>query len=196
MENPFAMPTAAAPAPQPTPTPAPVAQPAPVAPAASYGDDPFGAPAPQADRPRVLDMLGRLLLIMPKKIETVPNKKKPGTTQERMTADVIVLDGGPLAYGGAPEKPKPIPHTKTGQIPMKVTALYISQVGLVSQCQPYLLNYLAKNGGKTMALGRLDLGEAKDAESNPPYLLRSATPEEAQVARAWLAANPAPDPFA
>lgn len=190
MTNPFALdtpPTAPVQA-------APVQQAAPVAPAASYGDDPFGAPAPQTDRPRVLDMLGRLLLIMPKKIETVPNKKKPGETQQRMTADVIVLDGGPLAFGGAPEKPKPIPHTKTGQIPMKVSRLFISQVGIVSQCEPYLANYLAKNGGKTMALGRLDLGEAKDAESNPPYLLRAATPEEAQIARQWLAANPS-DPF-
>lgn len=201
MTNPFAMPeTVAA---QSTPVPAQQAAPAaPVAPAAaSYGDDPFGAPAPRAERPRVRDIHGRLLLIVPEKVERVPNKNKdakPGEMQNRMTADVIVLDGGPLNYGGTPEKLNGAPHNKVAQLPMRIEGLYISAVGVVSQCRVALHNRLTGTPGVTMVVGRLLAGEAKDEKSSPPYYISEPTDDEKALARAYLAANPIKpaDPFA
>lgn len=158
------------------------------------GDDPFGAPAPQLARgPRLREMHGRLILILPYKVETVPNKKAdtPGATQERMTADVVVLDGGTIHYGGRPEALPSVPHTKVAEPPLKSERMFISSVGLVSQCRDALANRLANRPGPRMVLGRLAVGEAKPDQS-PPYLLTPATDAEKQIARAYLATV---DPF-
>jgi hypothetical protein len=157
-------------------------------------DDPFGAPAPQAERPRISDMDGRLVLISPKRCEYgIPNRLgNPGDTQDRLTADVVVLTGGPLEYGGKPEKR--IPHTKRADIPHEIKGLYISQKGLVSQCANALEAYIKNNGQPTMVLGTLYEGE-KNGKANGPWLLRPATDEDAQIARAYLASRPPADPF-
>lgn len=201
MSNPFALDTPLTPPAQ--PTPAPVAQAAPAAPAANYGDDPFGAPAPRSERPRVRDIFGRLLLIVPESAKLVPNTNKdakPGEMVKRMTADVYVLDGGPLHFGGAPEKLNGEPHNKVAQVPMRIEGLYISAAGIVSQCRVALENRQNGTPGVTMTLGRLTTGTAKDANSSPPYILTIPTDEEREVARAYIAANPIvvkkPDPFA
>lgn len=162
------------------------------------GADPFDNPAPQAERPRVRDIHGRLLLIMPLSIEKgVPNRLRPGTKQDRMTADLIVLDGGTLHYGGAPEKIPPVPHTKHVEIGdgFKIEGLFISQVGLLSQCRQALANKLSENGGNTMVLGRLTVGQATGG-NNPPYLLNPPTDADKALARKYLAAHPPTDPFA
>lgn len=190
MTNPFA--------PQGSPPPAPAANPfgAGVPTQAAYpssqgGTDPFGAPAPRADRPTMLCLPGRLLLIIPKRMEyQVPVKNpKPGmpTHQDRLTADVIVLDGGTLHYGGDPGARPPRPHTKTTEVPLKIEGMYISQAGLLSQARDEIAKM--QRGEMGMLLGRLSWGEAAPGQ-NAPYLLQKFTPEEAAVARAWLAANP------
>ena len=206
--NPFALDTPPTAVPAPTPVPAAAPAPAstqqpaafsnppiapPVAPPADpfTSGDPFSGPAPQASRPRVRDMVGRLLLVIPHKVETVPNRKQPGETQERMTADVVVLDGGPLAYGGAPEKLPSIPHDKTAQVPYRVDRLFISSAGLVSQSRQALAKRLQGQPG--MVLGRLGTGEAKSADYSPPYLLSMPTEQDKQIARQYLAGV---DPFA
>lgn len=196
MSNPFAMGPATATPTAPTPPPAPVAQ-APAQPftaPATGSDDPFSAPAPQRPRgPRLREMHGRLLLIMPTKVETVPNKKSqtPGATQERMTADVVVLDGGAITYGGRPEALPPVPHTTTSNVPLKTEAMFISAVGLVSQCRDALA--VRQKGGRGMVLGRLTVGEARDADSSPPYLLTPYTDADREIGKAYLAQV---DPFA
>lgn len=210
MTNPFAtIPTApapAAPAAQPNPfaaapapaaPAAPAAQPAPVAaspaPGAFDGGDPFSAPAPQAARgPRVRDLYGRLLLIVPIKLEeNIPNRIEPGKFQDRMTADVITLDGGPISFGGAPEATPPVPHDKTATVPHKTARQYVSNSGLISQCREALAKRLRGEPG--MVLGRLGVGAKPANGGNAPYLLSPPTEADKQIARAYLAQV---DPFA
>jgi hypothetical protein len=137
-------------------------------------------------------MYGRLLLVLPHKLEEgLPNRLQPGTTQDRMTADVVVLDGGTLAYGGRPEATPPVPHNKQAAVPLKVERLYLSQRGLISQCREALARRLQGQPG--MVLGRLTTGEAKEAGQNAPFLLSPPTDEDKRVARAYLANV---DPFA
>lgn len=186
-----AAPAAAAPAPAATPA-QPQQQAAPPAQPAAGGDDPFSAPAPQSSRPRVRDLYGRLLLVIPHKLEEgIPNRLQPGTTQDRMTADVIVLDGGTLHYGGRPEATPPTQHTKQVEVPHKIDRLFLSQAGLISQCRDALAKRLRNEPG--MVLGRLATGEAKEGGQNPPYLLTPPTEDEKNVARQYLATV---DPFA
>jgi len=198
--NPFALPTETAPvtAPNGMAAPAPVPPPAvPAAPAyAPGGEDPFSAPAPQQPKgPRIRDMYGRLLLVIPQRLEkdvTSQFKDKDGNrqVQDRMTADVICLDGGPIAYGGRPETVGGPPHDKTAQVPHRNVAQYISNAGLISQCRDALAKRLAGKPG--MVLGRLQVGEAK-GNNNPPYLLAEPTEADKQLARQYLATV---DPFA
>lgn len=202
MSNPFALDTpAATPAADTATAPAtapvastPVAQPAAPAQPAAAGDDPFSDPAPREARgPRLRDMYGRLLLLIPHKLEEgIPNRLgKPGETQDRMTADVVILDGGPLMYGGAPEKIPAVPHTQLAEIPHKNARMFISSAGLISQCREALAKKVT-TGVPGMVLGRLAVGEAK-GDQNPPYLLTPATDADKALARTYLANV---DPFA
>jgi hypothetical protein len=141
-------------------------------------------------------MYGRLLLIVPKKLEEGIQGRFKGRdgspqTQDRMTADVVILDGGTIHYGGAPEKTVPIPHDKVAEVPFKVDAMFISATGLISQCRVALSKKVTQ-GRPGMVLGRLKTGEAK-GDDNPPYILTPATDADKQVARAYLANV---DPFA
>lgn len=190
--NPFGAPAAAPPAPAfvaPATAPAAPATPA-YMPA---GEDPFAGPAPQQPRgPRLRDSYGRLLLLIPHKVEEgVPNRLQPGTTQDRMTADVIVLDGGDIHYGGKPEATPPVPHNKVSAVPLKTDRMYISSVGLISQCREALAKRRAGQPG--MVLGRLTTGEQKEAGGNPPWLLTVPTEQDKAIARQYLATV---DPFA
>jgi len=169
----------------------PAAAPAQADPFGASGADPFDNPAPQQPRgPRLRDMYGRLLLVIPHKVETVPNRLQPGTTQDRMTADVVILDG-PCPYGGRPEATPPVPHDKLADVPHKTPRMYISGVGIISQCREALAKRQA--GGMGMVLGRLMVGEAKEQGQNAPYLLSVPTEAEKQVARNYLLTV---DPFA
>jgi hypothetical protein len=199
MTNPFALPdtTPAAPAAAPVTAtaPSPVTTPAPAPPAADpFGAaDPFDAPAPQQARgPRIRDLYGRLLLLVPRKLEeNVPNRLQLGTTQDRLTADVIVLDGGPIAFGGRPENVPPVPHDKVAQVPHKTASQYISNRGLISQCREALAK--RAQGQPGMVLGRLTVGTAKEEGQNAPYLLTPPTDADKALARQYLAQV---DPFA
>lgn len=198
-DNPFEFDGPAAPVATAAPS-APPAQPArpAAAPAQGTDDDPFGGPAPRAPKgPRFREMHKRLLLILPKKLEEgVPNRLgEPGDTQDRLTADVIVLDGDPIAYGGEPEKVDGKPHDKVAQIPCKNTAMFVSYTGIVSQCREALENYKNKKGGKTMALGRLGLGEVPANGGNRPWVLQDPTEQDKAIAREYLRKNPPADPF-
>ena len=204
MSNPFATgpapATATAPAATQPAAPAP-ATPAPTAPAAPLpgpaadsfgGADPFSGPAPQRPRgPRLQEMFRRLLLIIPHGVEQVDRKKDDGTIvkQDRMTADVIVLDGGQIQYGGKPEKPPFTPHDKVADVPLRIEKMFISSVGLISQCRDAL--DARKLGKAGMVLGRLNVGEAKGDQS-PPYLLDQPTDADKDIARRYLATV---DPF-
>jgi hypothetical protein len=194
MTNPFAL---SAPAPAPVaapvaPTPAPAT--APALPTQPTDVDPFDAPAPQRPRePRLQEMYGRLLLIIPHRLEEgIPNRLDPkGGTQDRLTADVVILDGGPIHFGGKPEKLPPIPHDKVGQVPYRNEKMFISAVGLISQCREALAKKVTQ-GRPGMVLGRLMTGQAT-GDQNAPYLLVVATEADKAIARQYLTTV---DPFA
>jgi hypothetical protein len=207
--NPYATAPAPAPAPAPAtaqPTPAPAPAPAGIdwsrvgAPAtapttapAPAGGDPFGDPAPREARgPRLQEMAGRLILITPKLVERVParDKDRVGQYDNRMTADVVILDGGPCAYGGKPEGRPPVPHDKVAQLPHRNRDMFISSVGLVSQCREALDK--RQRGEPGMVLGRLGYGEQSDPTKSAPWLLLPATDADKAIARQYLSTV---DPF-
>ncbi len=146
--------------------------------------DTFGAPSRGA-YPSLDELEGRLLLITPSKVQTVPGYKNVGT-QERITADVAVLDGD-----------NPETHDD----------MYLSQRGLVP-----MLKKCLKPGNKPQVLGRLERTPTSDyaakAEAaggfgalmaewakkggkgdKPQFFwnLVEFTPEDAALARAYLA---------
>lgn len=219
MTNPFAYPQPTAPAaPQPAPAPPPAAPAAnpfgtpgqpvaltnptggptvPVPMNTAPGTDPFSAPAPQQPRgPRLRDIYGRLLLVIPHKLEeglvsrTFRNPDGSAVVNDRMTADIIVLDGGPIHYGGKPEAVPPMPHDKVANPPHRTPRAFISAVGLISQCREALAK--RQRGEPGMVLGRLGKGES-NGKGEPPWLLAPFTPEDAQIARQYLSTV---DPFA
>jgi hypothetical protein len=57
--------------------------------------DPFGQPATGGNFPKLADLWGCLLMITPRKIEEVPDNFNKGQTTNRLTADVLVVDGPP-----------------------------------------------------------------------------------------------------
>lgn len=143
-------------------------------------NDPFGTPAavPSAF-PTVGGLRGRLVLIWPKKQETVPNKLgKPGDTQEQITANVDVVDGlGPVPVV------KGNPPTQTGQFldGPSFTGMWITNEVVVTQLRDALTS-----GGAV--LGRID---TKVPGTNPgkgnAWGIMEPSEEDKQIARNFLA---------
>jgi hypothetical protein len=206
MSNPFALDTPA-PAPATATVPTPTTAPNPLAgtpyagvPATVAGieGDPFDAPAAQQARgPRMREMYGRLLLVIPRKLEhgvvsrTLKNSDGSPAVQDRMTADVVILDGTTIHYGGKPEAVIPVPHDKSAEIPFRVTGMFISNAGLISQCREALAKIVSQ-GRPGMVLGRLGQGQGGQ-NGNPPWILTPATDADRVIGKAYLATV---DPFA
>ncbi len=124
------------------------------------------------------DLLGRLLLVVPKSIEerasTLPGSQ--GKMYASITADVIILDG---------------PVTDLiDEVPLTLEGTYISGAVIVAQLKP-------KVGTHGMVLGRLGQQPAQTKGFGPAWVLREPTDNDKVLARpaasAYLAAN---DPFA
>lgn len=139
---------------------------------------PAGFTDPQtagAIRPRIRELQGRLVIIVPLMLEIVPNALSvpPGQPQKRITADVIVLDGGPMAYGGRPEaEDNPTPHTLTISTPARFTGMYLSQVGIVGALESAV--------GKGVVLGRVTRAASRSggAAGRPPWQLTKLAPDD------------------
>lgn len=148
---------------------APLQQPQPGAPSGVVPQVHAPAP-PQATivRPRMRDFArdNRLVLIKPIKIERgVPNTKgKPGDVQDRLTADVVILDGPPIGMGGQPENG--VPHTTQVNPPYEVLSMYISSAPLISQIERHMGEYVA---------GRLSIKQLPNG--NTAYRLSTETDE-------------------
>lgn len=67
----------------------------PVDPFAAAAEDPFGQPSSGGGaRPKPADLIGALIMLTPVKVEQQPKYRgKPGETQDRLTADTVVLAG-------------------------------------------------------------------------------------------------------
>jgi len=197
MTNPFAL-TDNTSAPVPAPVAAqPVAAPAPAT--LPAGEDPFANsdPSPQAPRsPRFRELYGRLIILVPKRLEKglvsgrFKNPDGSAVIQDRMTADLIVLDGGTIHYGGEPEKVPPIAHDKTAEVPARWNDTFISFAGIISQCRDALAARAAGRPG--MVIGRLTKG-TDSGKGNPPWLITPATDADKALGRQYLATV---DPFA
>jgi hypothetical protein len=154
---------------------------APAAPGMPGGDQ-FNSPTRVINvvRPRIMDIgPGRLLILRPTKIERgIKNDlaEDPNAVQDRLTADVVVLDGPPFPYGGKPEIGQP--HTHNASIPMEWPGLWLTQDLIVRQCEKSI-------GG--MVLGRLVLGQASKPGRRPPWRLDDPTDSDKVIARQYLA---------
>lgn len=157
-------------------------------------DDEFEQPA--SGYGKVEDLEGALCLITPRKIESVPNRFKPGENQNRATCDVVVLDG---PNAGAEH-----------------TGMYISQVAMVSRLAGplsrggKLLTRVERQPNRQAIKDGLDTIEkvdealkkwaAKGGKGAKPqfvWVMSAYTDADAEVARAYLARKPKPkDPFA
>lgn len=125
-------------------------------------------------------LLGRLVLVTPTKLETgLPDKYNPGKTVDRITADVVVLDGAPLEDGA--------------ELPAAFDGQYFSQKLIVSQLTKAAKSNMRGADPARMVLGRVEKLPPKEKGHKPAYSLAEFTPEDAQKARDYLATK---DPFA
>lgn len=152
------------------------------------GPDQFGAPDEiNIIRPRLKDAgPGRLLLISPLGIERKvvnrlgrPDANGQLPVQDRMTADVVFLDGPPFMFGGDPDGDggPPRPHTTQALIPYESRSMWITNVLLIQQCE--------RSVG-SMVLGRLAKGESSKPGNRPPWKLTDPTEADRQIARQYL----------
>jgi hypothetical protein len=170
---------APAPAPQYTQQPQQyAAAPAPAAPVPVATPGAYMAPPPptesgSSNKPRIADLQSRLLIVMPEKVERqVPSNRAGFDPQDRMTCTVVVLDGGPLQWGGL----TPNSQRMNEQVPYVIKGLWIRQTKLVSQLEDALA--LRLQGGPGLVLGRLwKTGTAQ----NDPYVLATPSPDDARL---------------
>lgn len=101
------------------------------------GDD-FAGPAPLGEkRPRIIDLQGRTVILVPDRIERVVNNLAPKDAvdkmQDRLTADLHVIDGGTIHYGGNPESDfEPQAHMLTAEPPYTIRRMWITNSPIVN----------------------------------------------------------------
>ena len=138
--------------------------------------DPFASPAViPSTYPSVQSFHGRLVLISPKKIEQRPNKQNPAQMDDRITADVTVVDG----QGAVPLWSN---RVQTGQFleGPDFTGVYFGQSRIVKQLFPSIPS--------GMVLARIGLyKEGQPAGQGNPWGLVDPTEEDKQIARNFLA---------
>lgn len=146
--------------------------------------DPFAAPAAiPSSFPTVASFRGRLVLIKPLKQETVPNNLgAPGSTQERVTADILVVDG----LGPVPQM-KGNPPTPTGQMfeGPEYRGVYVQSEVIVKQLAEAL-------AGRTQVLAWIDTKTpgTQPMKGNPWGLINATENADAvQTARNFLASR-------
>lgn len=152
--------------------------------------DPFGAPTPAGKYPAVAGLEGRLLLLIPKKVESVPDTFNVGQMRDRLVTDVVVLTGDRICRwekvtnNGRTREPK---EFDLGESPeeaggVKLRDMWISNGPLVKACA----DALDPAKPVTMVLGRL--ATAPSQFDNDAWILTDATgtSEDVSLARAYL----------
>jgi hypothetical protein len=131
-------------------------------------------PAPQAmaafadpsavggTRPAIRDLIGRVVVIRPTRYEPSAPAIKAGETQERVTADILIVTGGPLEFGGNLVTANK-PHTYRVQSPYLAQGVYISNTNIVAAVRDYV--------GTAPVLGWVALGVTNTPGNNAPYNL-------------------------
>lgn len=148
----------------------------------------FAAPPPPVlsdgeniDRPPVKALVRRLLIIVPKRIERglISSRLKDDAgnpkVQDRLTADVIVLDGGPLFWGGNTPGAKQFNE----QVPYVIKGMWLSQRSLIQQSEAADAARERGDSANALVLGRL--WQAGN-EQNSPYVLAPPDPNSQDLA--------------
>lgn len=135
-----------------------------------YSTPPPPSEGGSSNLPKIADLQGRLLIIMPERIDL----QQPGKfgTQDRMTCSVVVLDGGPLSWGGM----QPGSQRMTEQVPYVIKGLWISQSKLREQLAEPLAMRLRGEPG--LALGRL---WKTGTGNNDPYVLAQPNAQDSAL---------------
>ena len=161
--------------------------------------------------PSIAGLKGRLLLIRPTRpVEyNVPSKLTASGTEDRMTADIIVLDGEPVFSWYSTKQSETVtmserPAMVDGDgkvvapatpltIPAEFKGRYVSQKVLIKACATALD---PNQPDITMALGRLQK-ESPAGGGNPYWFLADPTAADIALATAWETASKAaaPSPF-
>ena len=137
------------------------------------------------------DIEGRLLIIVPKKLETgVPSQFKDPKTgqpklQDRITADVHVLDGTPITQVIDGEGDVKLELKEPLTPPFMIPDAYISQTMLVQQLEDVV-------GTGKFRFGRLGFLPPRPPNKKPFVLFGTTEDEKAQAKQYW---NSRPDPF-
>lgn len=142
--------------------------------------DPFAAPAPiPSSFPTVASFRGRLVLIKALRQETVPNSLGgPGAVQERVTADVTVVDG----LGPVPVMKQNVPTGQTLEGPE------FKNTWLTGQVVTQQLADAVRTG--VPVLGRIDTQKPGGTPmKGNPWGIISPTEEDKNTARQFLAAR-------
>lgn len=116
-------------------------------------------------RPRIADLRNRTVIVQPLSIARNVPGVQPGSLQDRITANIFVLDGGPLEFGGKPEKF--VPHTLVVPTPFLAEGMYISQTNMVQALTASLPSPQKPQGG--LVVGVITQGRANNPQHNPPW---------------------------
>lgn len=120
-------------------------------------------------RPAIRDLVGRTVVIRPTRYEPSAPAIKPGETQERITADILIVDGGPLDFGGNLVTANK-PHTYRVATPYLAKGVYISNTNIVASVKD--------STGIAPVLGSIALGITNTPGNNAPYNLLRIEPTE------------------
>jgi hypothetical protein len=120
-------------------------------------------------RPAIRDLVGRTVVIRPTRYEPNAPAIKPGETQERITADILIVDGGPLDFGGNLVTANK-PHTYRVATPYLAKGVYISNTNIVASVKD--------STGVAPVLGTIALGITNTPGNNAPYNLLRIEPTE------------------
>lgn len=139
--------------------------------------------------------VGRTVAIKPLRVEQVskPDRQAPGGVKvvRRVHADVIVLDGGPINYGGnlitraADDMQQPVPCV--------ISQLWIDEVVVGNQIERYA-------GSGSYVVGKIKQLPPRTASDQPAWAIEDCTPEDNALFLNWWNAtgggmnfrNPAP----
>jgi len=150
---------------------------------------------------QIKETTGRLVLVRPVKLELkVPSSFEGNAPADRLSVDVVVLDGPPITNvidkdgDDVYTFPEPLVPNQSATL----DAMYTSHTVLVGQLRDLLVN--GNNAPGKWQYGRLMKLNPKPGSKNKPWALGRAVDAklakaDADLAKAWVKTHPDPDVF-